>query len=62
MREAETCVSPAARNDRGAIYCDWDYYEPVSVGEAEAWAKGGNAMVGAGRFGFGWDTDNGLGV
>ena len=29
-----------------AIYCDYTYYGPVSGGEAEARAKGGNAVEG----------------
>ena len=40
-----------------AVYCDWAYYGPVSGGEAEARAKGGNAVLGTGGSVFGGDAD-----
>ena len=46
---------------RGAIYCDYVHYGPVSGGKTEARAKSGNEVVGKGGAGFGGDTDSGPG-
>ena len=43
------------------VYYDQAHYGPMSGGETEAAVKGGQAMVGAGRTGFGEDTYGGSG-
>ena len=43
------------------VYCYQAHYGPVSVSGSGAGMKGGQAVVGAGRTGFGGDANRGLG-
>ena len=55
----ELCLPPPELNH--TVYYDQANYGPLSGGETEAGAKGGNEMMGAGGFGVGVDADGGPG-
>ena len=47
--------------EKDTVYCDQDHYGHVSGSGAEARAKGGQSVAGAGRTGFGGEVDIGSG-